>query len=223
MDAERLREGLRTMGWEPDPAVVAALCAHWELVREAGRGLNLTSIDDDDEALERHYLDSAAVLGALAPTGIGPGSEALIADLGSGAGFPGLVLALLAPRWRVELIESRGGKAAFLRDAVAHLAPGRVQVHERRARELGREGALQADLVLARAAGPIIELPREAKGLLRPGGWLGIYRGQGTEGEDEAARRAVRLGYGSIALAFVTVPAREPRTARFFLARLSRP
>jgi 16S rRNA (guanine(527)-N(7))-methyltransferase RsmG len=90
---------------------VAALETHYELLLRWNRTLNLTSIKKMDEAVERHYCE-ALFLGAHLPQG-----PLRIADIGSGAGFPGFPVAVLRPDCSVTLIESHQRKAVFLREA----------------------------------------------------------------------------------------------------------
>jgi 16S rRNA (guanine527-N7)-methyltransferase len=89
----------------------AALEAHLDLLMRWNQKLNLTAIRNREEAIERHYLESL-FLGAHLPPG-----ELRIADVGSGAGFPGFPVAILRPDCQVTLIESHQRKAVFLREA----------------------------------------------------------------------------------------------------------
>ncbi len=89
----------------------AALEAHLDLLMRWNRTLNLTAIRNREEAIERHYCESL-FLGAKLPAG-----RLRIADVGSGAGFPGFPVAVLRPECSVTLIESHQRKAVFLREA----------------------------------------------------------------------------------------------------------
>jgi 16S rRNA (guanine527-N7)-methyltransferase len=102
-----------------DPQV-AALEAHLELMLRWNRKLNLTAIRNREEAIERHYYESL-FLGAHLPLG-----ALRIADLGSGAGFPGFPVAVLRPDCTVTLIEAHQRKAVFLREASRKLPNIRV-------------------------------------------------------------------------------------------------
>ena len=94
--------------------------AHYQLLKKWNRVLNLTSVDDYDEAVERHYGESL-FLGRHLPDGV-----LRIADIGSGAGFPGIPVAVLRPDCLVTLIESHQRKAVFLREATRGLSNVRV-------------------------------------------------------------------------------------------------
>jgi len=107
---------------------VAALEAHWTLLERWNRSLNLTTITNPAEAVERHYAESLFVGGALDT------SPARIADIGSGPGFPGIPLAILRPDCSVALIESHQRKAVFLKEATRALP--NVRVLAKRAEEV---------------------------------------------------------------------------------------
>jgi 16S rRNA (guanine527-N7)-methyltransferase len=106
---------------EASPAQLGRLEQHFELLLRWNDKLNLTRITGLDEAVTRHYAESAFIAAHL------PAQDGLrIADIGSGAGFPGLPIAVLRPELRVDLVESRSRKAAFLREATADLSNCRV-------------------------------------------------------------------------------------------------
>jgi 16S rRNA (guanine527-N7)-methyltransferase len=110
MFADVLRERLAGVV-ELSPGQVEALEAHYQLLLRWNRVLNLTSIKRMEEAVERHYCESL-FLGTHLPQG-----RLRIADIGSGAGFPGFPVAVLRPDCSVTLIESHQRKAVFLREA----------------------------------------------------------------------------------------------------------
>jgi len=97
-----------------------ALEAHYELLLRWNRVLNLTSIHDVREAVERHYLEASFLASHLPPQAL------RIADLGSGAGFPGFPMAIFRPDCTITLIESHQRKAVFLREASRKVANIRV-------------------------------------------------------------------------------------------------
>ena len=97
-----------------------ALDAHYELMLRWNAKLNLTRITDRQEAWERHYLESIFLARQLPP---GP---LRIADVGSGAGFPGIPIAVVRPECTVTLIESHQRKSVFLREATRDLPNVRV-------------------------------------------------------------------------------------------------
>ncbi|HEY6636511.1 MAG TPA: 16S rRNA (guanine(527)-N(7))-methyltransferase RsmG [Solirubrobacterales bacterium] len=122
-------------------------------------------------------------------------SAGRIADLGSGAGLPGLVLAAAVPDARVDLIESIERKCAFLRDAIARMGLSNAVVVCRRSEDWARgEGREAYDAVAARSVGRLAALAELASPLLREGGALAAWKGKRSAQEEaEAARAADRL------------------------------
>jgi 16S rRNA (guanine527-N7)-methyltransferase len=118
-------------------------------------------------------------------------SAARIADLGSGAGLPGLVLAAALPSAQVDLIESTERKCAFLRDAIARMRLGNATVVCERSEEWARgEGREAYDAVAARSVGRLAALAELASPLLREGGVLVAWKGTRSAQEEAEARRA---------------------------------
>jgi 16S rRNA (guanine527-N7)-methyltransferase len=141
-------------------------------------------------AREVHIADSLSAL-ELEPIR----SAGRMADLGSGAGLPGLVIAAALPESRVDLIESASRKCAFLRDAGERMGLANAAVVCERSEEWAAgEGREAYDVVTARAVGPLATLAELASPLLRDGGVLAAWKGaRVAEEEAEAARAAQRL------------------------------
>jgi 16S rRNA (guanine527-N7)-methyltransferase len=148
-----------------------------------------TSIHDPGEALDVHLADSLAALE------IDDVKKArVIADLGAGAGLPGLVLAAALPRARVFLVESIGRKCEFLRQAVDAMGLVNAEVVWSRAEEWS-DGIDSCDIVCARALAALPILCEYAAPLLREGGVLVAWKGAVDELERaDAAAAAAHLG-----------------------------
>ncbi len=138
--------------------------------------INLVGRSTLADPWRRHVLDSAQ-LARFMPRGRGR-----IADLGSGAGLPGLVLASMGASM-VHLVEADRRKAQFLREAVRQLALSDVVVHADRIENL----ALKVDVVTARALAPLPSLLQLAVPLLEPDGRLVLLKGRNAETEVTAA------------------------------------
>ena len=150
----------------------AAYCA---LLMRWNARTNLTAIRDEEGILRRHFVESIACARAL-PAGIGS-----LLDFGSGAGFPGLPIALCRPEISVMLAESQNKKAAFLREAVRTLDLG-AAVHSGRAESLSQT----FDCVTLRAVDRMERGIQVAVGLVRGGGCLAVL----TTAADVALTRA---------------------------------
>jgi len=148
-----------------------------------------TTVRRPDQAIKDHIADS---LVALEFEAVRAAND--IADLGSGAGFPGLPLALALPAAEVCLIDSSGRKASFIARAIDACAI--ANAHSVRARaETWPEGTGRFDLVTARALAPLDVVAEYAAPLLRIGGKLTVWRGRrDAEAEEAGARSATILG-----------------------------
>jgi 16S rRNA (guanine527-N7)-methyltransferase len=122
---------------------ISVLERHYSLLMRWNRRINLTRIEGLDDAVRLHYCESLFVGKSLPPGAL------RIADIGSGAGFPGFPLAVVRPESTVDLIESHQRKAVFLREACSEL--GNVRVIAERAETLVAPGY---DWVVSRAVRP---------------------------------------------------------------------
>jgi 16S rRNA (guanine527-N7)-methyltransferase len=147
---------------------------------------SLSSVRDPAEAWRAHVADSLTGLEVTALR-----SARAIADVGSGAGFPGLVLAVALPAARVDLIESVTRKCDFVRDAAARAGIENVRVINARSEEhaLG-EGRGAYDAVTARAVGRLATLAELASPLLRENGTLVAWKGRRDPDEEAELSRA---------------------------------
>lgn len=141
---------------------------------------------------ERHLLN-CAVVAELIPC---PSS---VVDIGSGAGLPGIVLAMLLPGAAVTLVEPMARRVAFLEECAASLPLGNVTVRRARAEEVA--GEFRADVVTARAVAPLGRLAALAMPLVRPGGTVLALKGDRAAEEARTAAPALRrLGISEIAV-----------------------
>jgi 16S rRNA (guanine527-N7)-methyltransferase len=162
--ATRLNALLAEAGLAPlDAAQAQAFEDYLSLLLRWNARVNLTAIRDEEGILRRHFVESIACARAL-PAGI-----RTLLDFGSGAGFPGIPIALCRPEIAVTLAESQGKKAAFLREAVRVLGLN-AQVHSARAEVL----RTVFDCVTLRAVDKMDQAVQAAAQLVRPNGWLAL-------------------------------------------------
>lgn len=168
-----LEAGLAQLRIELAPAQVdqllayLALLAHWNTVH------NLTAVRDPAQMVPRHLLDSLAVLPWV--------QGDTLCDLGSGAGLPGIPLAIAAPSRRTWLVESTGKKARFLELVARELGLANVQVVAERAESA--KVPQRVDTATARALAALPEIVRYAARWLAPGGRLLALKGPGHADE----------------------------------------
>ncbi|HQU16232.1 MAG: 16S rRNA (guanine(527)-N(7))-methyltransferase RsmG [Chromatiales bacterium 21-64-14] len=167
----RLSHGLAALGLSPDSSLAPRLLAYLALLAKWNRAYNLTAVEDPLEQVTRHLLDSLAVLPYLPP--------GHVLDVGSGAGLPGIPLALAAPRRQFQLLDSGLKKTRFLTQVVAELALTNVTVVRERVEDF--RPALPPEVIIARAFAPLDRLLEALRHLCRPGvvvlAMKGIYPG----------------------------------------------
>ena len=171
-----LERGLQMMGLALSAGVCEQLLGYTELLAKWNRTYNLTAVRDPLAMVSHHLLDSLAVLPHLAGT--------RVADVGSGAGLPGIPLALARPDWHVALVESNDKKAAFLQQAKIELALSNVEIHAVRV-EAWRPAERFA-VVISRAFAELADFVAACRHLLAPGGVIAAMKGKNPR--DEVAR-----------------------------------
>ena len=187
-----LLDGTRALALELSEAQLARLVAHLDLLDEWNARMNLTAIRDRPSQLTKHLLDSLTVRPYL--------RGERIADVGSGAGFPGIPLAIVEPHRQFTLIESTGKKCRFLEHVRDALELKNVAVVQSRAESYKPD--MRFDTVLARAVGPVADLVKVAGPLVVGGGRLLAMKGRYPEQE-----LAARLdGWKVAAVHPLTVP-----------------
>jgi len=150
--------------------VIRGAAKHIELIVEANKVLNLTRITSPREAAIKHVLDS------VMPWRLFEGTRHVL-DAGTGAGFPGIPLALVLPDTQFTLAESIQKKARFVESALAELKLPNVEIAARRAEEL------KADIITARALAPISKILALFRPTLKSGSRLLLYKGPDVETE----------------------------------------
>ena len=170
---ERLTERLAEGGLKVDPAATEKLAAYLGEIRRWNRIHNLTAITDPEAMIRRHVIESLALRPLL--------RGRRVADVGSGAGVPGIPLAIAEPGRHFTLIESRGKRAAFLRHVQGLLGLVNVAVEHRRVEEMNDTGTF--DTLLARAVAPPEELPRLTAHLFGPDTVMLVPTGGQAAGE----------------------------------------
>ena len=176
-----------------------------DLLLEWNDKFNLTAITDKDEIEEKHFLDSLELIKFF-----GIRNKTLL-DVGSGAGFPGIPLAIAEPTLKVTLLEANGKKVSFLHEVVRELNLDNVEIIQGRAEELGTRE--KYDVVTARAVKELNILLEISFYLVKVGGCFIAYKGPGAKEELERAKDALKaLGAaGPVLLEYNLPKSQNPR------------
>jgi 16S rRNA (guanine527-N7)-methyltransferase len=164
------------------PTMLERFGQYEELLRDWNRRINLISRKDTERIITYHCLDSLTGSGLIPP-----GSA--VADIGTGAGLPGIPLKIVRDDISLTLVESIQKKVAFLDAAVRHLGLTRTDVLRARAEEM-RDRTF--DVILTRLVGKIREILPAARRLLAPGGRFIFYKGETAPEEIEQAQKVMR-------------------------------
>ena len=195
MIAQRLAQGCAAMGLALTQTMREQFAAYDALLREANTRMDLTAVLDPLEAVDRHYLDSLTPLRVpgLLPEG------ARCADVGSGAGFPGIPLAIARPDTVWVLLDAQSKRVGFLREVIAALGLRAEAVHIR-AEDAGRAAAHREAyaVAVARAVAGLPVLLELTLPLVAVGGYAMAWKGPAAQEEWGAGQAAARLLGGTL-------------------------
>ena len=187
----RLTEGLDALGLALADGALRQLIVYLALLERWNRTHNLTAVRAPEQMVTRHLLDSLAALPWFA------GADKVL-DVGSGAGLPGIVLAVAMPATQFVLCEANAKKQSFLRQAIAGLGLANASVEPRRVEQVAPEGF---DVITARAFAPVERIVALCSGLLTPGVRLLLLK---SDPDDELA--ALPPGLGAVSVHPLAVP-----------------
>lgn len=192
----------KTLNWQPTNLQENQFQQLYQLIIAGNRQINLTRITEPEEFWEKHLWDS---LRGIAPKqifipGIDRGKR--IIDIGTGAGFPGLPIALIFPNSQVTLLDSTGKKITFIETVLSALALNNTKTLLGRAEEIGQqyEHRQNYDVAVIRAVGNVSVCAEYSLPLVRKGGLAIIYRGTWSEAENESLETAVEQLGGIVEL-----------------------
>ena len=201
-----LEQGLEALGITPPEGAVDQLVRYGELLLEQNKVMNLTAITQPDQVAALHFLDSAALLGCASLEG------ASLVDVGTGAGFPGMVLKILVPGLHLTLVDSLAKRLDWLSTVCAELGLERVTLRHARAEELAWEDGWRDafDFATARAVADLRVLTELCLPYVSPGGRFLAMKAAGCQPEVDAAGRAVSVLGGQLRPAFrYSIPGTE--------------
>lgn len=200
-----MARAITALGVSCDPRAPGRLARYHAMLADWNTRMNLTGDTAFETSLDRLYMDSLA---PLRYAELFPESASLI-DVGSGAGFPGLPLAIARPDLRVTLLDSLAKRVNFLSAVTEELGLVNVRLVHSRAEDAGREASMRErfDIAVARAVAPLPVLCELLLPFVRVGGRMLCYKGPSAEAELEAGRKVARLlGGGAVETLPVPLP-----------------
>lgn len=188
--AEALRAGAKSLQISVPDEVVESMSRHFEVLTKWASRINITTVLDPEEAATLHGLDCLLLAECFSAE-----DESTVLDVGSGGGFPGIVLALARPKLRLTLLEPQRKRASFLKVALAELRRPDVRVLEARLEAVSaRHPAFGTDVLVSRATIPPLDLVPLAGPHLAHRGRLFLMSGAGAPPVAALELRAAEAG-----------------------------
>ena len=188
---EILRAGLAELGLSCDEQALDRFRRYYEILEEQNKVMNLTAISGEEDVARLHFLDCAALLRFAELEG------KRVIDVGSGAGFPGLVLKILRPELDLTLLDSLDKRVRFLAQTAELLGLDGLSCLHRRAEEAA-ELRGQFDAAVSRAVARLDTLSELCLPFVKTGGLFLAMKGPAAAEELDQARRAIRLLGGRV-------------------------
>ena len=217
MACDQLEEGLDKLGLAADDRAPALLSRYIEEIELFNPAYGLVKVKDRGELIVKHILDSLGPVSLIRRLlSEKPSAEEMaagwqIADAGSGAGLPGIPLAICISDAEFTLIERMGRRAGFLRDAVAVLGLSNIRVEEAELETLARTGEKRFDVVVTRAFKPLDDaLTGKLFALAKQGGVIAAYKGRRQVIEEEMSRLLEFQGKASGEILWECIPVDVP-------------
>ena len=196
MNAEQIAGQLAACGLPCDGALAGRLAVYGEMLLDWNTRMDLTAVTEEDGIILRHFADS---LSALAVPGLVPAAGRLI-DVGTGAGFPGMVLALACPQLQVTLLDALQKRLNFLDEVIDENRFENIRTLHGRAEDIGRSKIHreQYDLCVSRAVANLSSLCEYCLPLVKTGGCFISFKTMNAGKEIKNAQKAVRILGGEI-------------------------
>ncbi|UCD27774.1 MAG: 16S rRNA (guanine(527)-N(7))-methyltransferase RsmG [Planctomycetota bacterium] len=195
---------------------IERMWSHFCRVVEVNRQFNLTRITSPADAAVKHYADSLTLLAA---PWISTDQRLTVLDVGTGAGFPAVPLAIMCKEWRITAIDGTAKKVRFVAETAELLGLDNLRTLHARAADLAGEQPESFDLVLMRAVTKLAEGLKEVNSLIAPGGAVVFYKTSTiTDGELADGRKmAQKLGLQETSPVRITLPSTEGPIERLLI------
>lgn len=169
---------------------------YYDILSEWNKKINLTAITEYKDVVVKHFLDSALILKSELFVGqrLSDAGDSSVLDLGTGAGFPGIVLAVLYPGYHYTLVDSLNKRIEFLYIIKEELGLDQIRLYHGRAEDFGRDPEFrnQFDFVVSRAVAELPVLLEYCIPFVKPEGYFISYKGKKCEEEIKLSQRALQ-------------------------------
>ena len=194
-DTSQFEKDLAELGIELTDRQIEKFLLYYEMLVEWNGFMNLTAITEYDEVMKKHFIDSLSLIKAYDLN-----QKKKVIDIGTGAGFPGLVLKIAFPQLEITLLDSLNKRIQFLDAVIQNLSLTGVETVHGRAEDFAKPGKLREcfDLAVSRAVSNLSTLSEYCLPFVKQGGYFISYKSEKISEETEAAKNAITLLGGKI-------------------------
>ena len=172
MNLNNFIDELKKLNIEPTKEQLEQLNKYYELLVEYNKVMNLTGITEKDQVYLKHFYDSLTISRVIDPT-----KEETLCDVGTGAGFPGLVIKIIFPNLKVTLVDSLNKRIEFLKTVIKELNLKDIEAIHERAEEFAKKNREKYDIVTSRAVAPLNILLEYNIPILKVNKYFVAYKG----------------------------------------------
>lgn len=192
---DKFNKGLDDLGISLSEEQMNQFLQYYELLIEKNKVMNLTAITEFDEVVEKHFLDSLAIVKVMDISKVSK-----VMDIGSGAGFPGMPLKIAFPHLKITMVDSVNKKVNFINECIDKIGLHNVEAVHGRVEDLGHDGRYResADLVVSRAVAALVSLAEYCLPFVRVGGDFVSYKSVKVDEELAEGKKAITVLGGKV-------------------------